>query len=310
MTLIEIMISMAIGMFLILGAVTVYTQGRYSFQVTEGTSRIQENLRFAFDVMEPDIRMAGFWGMHRDASSFQSGAADITCGGNAVTAWAMDHEIGFTARNDITSANKLNVAANARNAASCPAHNSGVKEGTDIVEVRRASSSAQPLAAGTVQVQSQRNKSHLMTDGTLPGGYSADTDISNTYNYIFNTYYIANESQNYPGIPSLRRRTLVGTEVVDEEIIAGVEDMQVQLGIDVDFDGSVDRYVDPVPGAVGVADTIIAVRLWLLMRAEEEERGLQDKRVYVKPDGEVLEPNDAFRRLKGSKTILLRNARS
>ncbi len=62
MTLIELMISLLIGTFLLLGAVTVYTQGRQNYQTAEGVARLQENMRFAFDTIEPDIRLAGFWG--------------------------------------------------------------------------------------------------------------------------------------------------------------------------------------------------------------------------------------------------------
>ncbi len=66
MTLIELMVSMLIGLFLVLGAVTVYNQGRQNYTVNEGVARLQENLRFALDVFEPDIRLAGFWGMHSE----------------------------------------------------------------------------------------------------------------------------------------------------------------------------------------------------------------------------------------------------
>jgi len=310
LTLIEIMVSMAIGLFLILGAVTVYTQGRASFQVTEGTSRIQENLRFAFDVMEPDVRMAGFWGMHNDPNNFLTGTVTITCDGSDVSDWAMDHYVGLTARDNVLSADAGNVAANARKAATCGAFADGIKPGTDILEVRHAGGDPVALKPGTVQVQSERAKSHLMSNGVKPADYSALVDESATFDYVFNTYYVSAESQSFEAVPSLRRRTLVGTTVVDEEIIAGVENLQVQLGIDANGDGGVDRYIDPEDDAFNADSSIIAVRLWLLMRAEYAETGLVDKRTYEAPDGTTSEPNDGFRRLKGSKTIFLRNSRS
>ena len=63
LTLIELMVALAIGAFLMLGAITVFMQGRTTFRVTESVARLQENGRFALDRLEPDIRMAHYWGL-------------------------------------------------------------------------------------------------------------------------------------------------------------------------------------------------------------------------------------------------------
>ncbi len=62
-TLIELMVALAIGAFLMIGAITVFMQSRTTFRVTESLSRLQENGRFALDALEPDIRMARYWGL-------------------------------------------------------------------------------------------------------------------------------------------------------------------------------------------------------------------------------------------------------
>ena len=108
-TLVEAMVSMAIGMFLILGAFTVYTQGAYSFKTIEGTSRIQENLRFAFDMLEPDVRLAGYWGMHNDPGIIQSDEIVVTCDGANVSEWVLDTYVGITARNDIQALSLIHI---------------------------------------------------------------------------------------------------------------------------------------------------------------------------------------------------------
>src|SRR5262245_62938110 len=63
MTLIELMVALAIGAFLMLGAMTVFMQRRTTFRVTESLSRMQETGRLAFSIVEPDIRMAHYWGL-------------------------------------------------------------------------------------------------------------------------------------------------------------------------------------------------------------------------------------------------------
>ena len=64
MTLIELMVALAIGVFLMIGAVSPsFSRAARRFRITENVSRLQENARFALDALEPDIRMAHFWGL-------------------------------------------------------------------------------------------------------------------------------------------------------------------------------------------------------------------------------------------------------
>ena len=309
-TLVEALVSMAIGMFLILGAATVYTQGAYSFKTIEGTSRIQENLRFAFDTLEPDVRLSGYWGLHNGSGSIQSDEIVITCEGANVSEWVLDTYVGITARNDIQAGNTANIAANARKLADCSAFDNPIQENTDILEICRSSAAPRPLAADTVQIKSSRSISRLFSNGAEPADFANEVDIDGTFDYVFNTYYVAQTSNNVADTPSLRRRTLNGITMVDEEVIAGVEDMQIQFGLDLNDDGSVNRYIDPVDGTFDADSKIIAVRIWMLIRSEYEELGLEDSKTYTRPDGTFNIPADAYRRIEGSKTIFLRNSRS
>ena len=63
MTLIELMVAMALGSFLLLGAMTVLTQGQAAFRVNESTARLQEHARLALAFLEDDLRMAGHFGL-------------------------------------------------------------------------------------------------------------------------------------------------------------------------------------------------------------------------------------------------------
>src|SRR5512134_4024499 len=66
-SLIELMVAMIIGLFLMLGAVTVYNQSRTTYRASEGVARLQEVARLALDVIEADVRMANFWGLNSHA---------------------------------------------------------------------------------------------------------------------------------------------------------------------------------------------------------------------------------------------------
>ncbi len=61
-TLIELMIGMALGLFLIAVMGTIYVGSKGAFQSQEATSRLQENGRYAMDTIAADLRMSGFRG--------------------------------------------------------------------------------------------------------------------------------------------------------------------------------------------------------------------------------------------------------
>ena len=62
MTLIEIMIALLIGAFLLGGVLQIFSGSQQTYRMQENLSRLQENGRFALDFLAHDIRMAGYWG--------------------------------------------------------------------------------------------------------------------------------------------------------------------------------------------------------------------------------------------------------
>ncbi len=59
MTLVEMMIAMGLGVFLLAGVMGIFTSSKQSYRMLENLSRMQENGRFAMDFMSRDIRQAG-----------------------------------------------------------------------------------------------------------------------------------------------------------------------------------------------------------------------------------------------------------
>ncbi len=109
-------------------------------------------------------------------------------------------------------------------------------------------------------------------------------------------------------------KTLVaGGTIEDREVLPGVEDMQIQLGIDTDPVGAanrgvLDRYVN-ADDVLLATSAVVAVRVWLRIRAERIENGFRDTAIYRYADGSAGPFLDSFRRVVVSKTIYLRNAR-
>jgi type IV pilus assembly protein PilW len=315
MTLIELMVALAIGAFLMIGAITVFMQSRTTFRVTEAVSRLQENARFALDAIEPDIRMAHYWGLTprtyliqgRRAPTEGAGIGTHTCGNN----WNLN----------------LNEAIDGTNGNytwACAA-NGAAAVNSDTLVVRRASEDPVPvLIGGTLYIQSTRSQLGQIFVPPVPAGYNVAT--SATHRLIVNGYYVS-QTSSIANMPSLRRKTLQnGGNIVDEEVLVGVENMQIQFGVDTDAPGTavvpnpnrgaIDRYVHPDDPIINPADVafnpnaeILAVRVWLRLRAERIENGLVDPTNYQYAGQNFGVFNDGFRRIVVSKTIYVRNAR-
>lgn len=315
-TLIELMVSMTIGMFLIGGAVTVYMQSKTSYRTTDNVSRIQENIRFVMNTIEPDLRLVGFWGRNRNGLLVGNAAGvQVFCGGADISVWA----IGNLGQG-------IQVVDNDFNLGVVPCGpNTVARPNSDVLAIRHASSSVMPANANQIQLLSDLFHGELFSNGVAPVlGFDAGAQI---HDLVVNVYYVDNDSNNpMPGArfvtPSLRRKTLVNGVLTDQELMPGVENLQIQLGLDTNGSGTVDSYVDP-SNPIVVASTVMAVRLWMLVRAEIEEFGYGDLGPYATPDLALGLPDfpivpggapgpatlypDGFRRLQVTKTIFLRN---
>lgn len=311
MTLIELLVGLTIGSFLILGAVTVFMQGQSTYRVNESVARLQENARFALDALEPDIRMASYFGLttrsgriaNRASPDDADGPGPDDCGQN----WTIDLDRSVEGTND---AYTWGCAATG-----------GAQAGTDTLVVRRAARDVVAPQAGRMYIQSWR----LQPGEIFVGTPAPTTDTtSEVHELVVNGYYVSQTSSLTTAdntVPSLRRKRLAtGPAITDEEVLPGIEDFQVQFGVDTDPVGSagrgvVNRYVDPgaaiiTPGSAGFMPDarILSVRIWVLARAERPELGYENDRTYEYA-GVALTPNDGYRRALVSKTIYLRNAR-
>jgi type IV pilus assembly protein PilW len=325
LTLVEIMVTLAIGSFLIIGAVQIYNQSRQAFVVNESIARVQETAQFAMDTIEADLRMASNWGRNSRGLAVEGRSLvgdDNPAGltepvgstGSCGTNWAFD-----LARPIDGNDNVYNLPCGTLG---------GAQANSDLITVRRASVNPVALEPGRIQLQSTRIQGELFENGAVPAAFLPITNhpitgapSSATHTLMVNSYYVSPTSTLIPGVPTLRRKTLTvraGAPFIDDQEVApGVENIQLQLGIDVDEDNTVDRYVNPGddiynPAAAGYVPgaRVLTARIWLVVRGVTTEFGLQDNRNYQPANANMGQQNDTFRRLQISKTILLRNARS
>lgn len=350
LTMIELLVGLAVGSLVIVGAVFVYSQSRTNYSINEAVARLQENARYALAVMEPDLQLAGNYGVMNDPVKMYYH--------NGSTTYALDldptdpqlspapaaiHACGRNFAVNVMQPVEGTNGAYGMDATNCAPSLGAFIVGTDRLTIRRASSETVTGAnAGRIQIYGDRLNwlnQRIFNDAsaTVP-----NTTSRELRNLIVRSYFITDRtSSTTVNVPTLWRKSLETSggapANVDEEILPGVEDMQVQFGIDTgdhdgvagfdvntdlemnvpdNVNGVVSRWVDPGdvtlgPPPAGNRLQVVAVRVWLRIRAEQPEQGFNDTTTYsygpitYTPTG----ADTSFRRIVVSRTVFLRNAR-
>jgi hypothetical protein len=275
--------------------------------------------------LEADLRMANYWGLMSRADLVENGPIMNTANPLQVDAsYSLPAELAGYAGTINQCGNmwavKLPTYVEATDSYTlgCAASGVGAVAGADTLTIRRASTqviapAALGASAGQIKLQTSRVQGSLFASATLPAGYLPP--LSETRALIANGYYIGQDSNERAGTPSLRRKQLDtaggAPTITDLQIVPGVEDLQVEFGADFNNDQNADYFVAPNV-AIPAGDQVVAVRVWLLVRAELPDTGYTDSRTYdyaSRTGANVLTPGDAFHRVLVSKTIALRNTR-
>lgn len=273
--LIELMIAMTIGLILLGGIGYVFIGSRAAFRTTENLSRIQENARYALDMMSRDIRMAGYVGCGNIASMMVKTIAnppvpEMTAG-NALLGY--NNGSGWTNPSSITRAagdvlsimgafsGGVNLAGNLAPQNSNVQINGnpdGFATGdvlivTNCVNADVFKATTVSSGGGTIITVNHSNSSNT---GNRVGTYGPDAFVMrmNQYSYFIGT--------NPAGNRALYR---VGLNGQAEELVEHVHDMQMRYGLDTNTDGTVDSY-STTPGTWA---QVVSVTVNLLLRSPD-----------------------------------------
>lgn len=334
LTLVELLIAVAIGVLLLLGISLLFSQNRQSFRQNEEIARIQENARFAIAELSKDLAMAGFFAEIVDGAAITvdaSAAANAAdCGPGAP--WLYDFTNGL-----LDGAVRIADQVTAPNGADVQARFSCIdaatfRAGTDVIGLRRTSGVASfweadggvsPACVGlripdgvacvnavparAILVRENGSQAVLYHGATA---LAAPTRPFEDWEYTPRIYYVRNVDVGGNAIPTLCRRRLDNTvagpqPLVEECLVSGVENFQVELGVDTDGDGAANSYVSN-PGA-GDLERAVSVRVYLLMRALQPDVGYTDERQYALGNVVIPATNDRFHRRVYTATVTMRN---
>ncbi len=305
-TLAELLVAMALCLFMTAGSLQLLARGRATQRVSASVARLEEQARAALEVVGADLRGAGYWGL-------VAGPIDVegsTAAGQAepprlAVAGGCGDSLALDLARPVAAANGR-YALDATASLDCPP-NSRVVAGSDTLTLRSATSEATAAAAGRLQVETTVAAGRLLADG-LPRWQQG----ARVHDLQVGVYYVATDSTGRRGLPSLRRKRLVGGQrpaFQDEELVAGIGDLQVEFGIDSAGDGdrAIEGWHAPDSAPPG---PLRAVRVHVLAVADMPEAAPIALPALSYADRSLPATIDRRRRVLASQTFQLRNAGS
>ena len=221
-TLIELMISLSLGVAISWVVLDVSLNAMRNSRDIIATGDVIEKGVYLGDLLKREIKHAGFYGRITSTNIVLSPDSPQTdwC---TVTPTKRHLTTPVFGINNITSL--------------CT--DTGLLVDSDVLMIRRASTAVAPSLVVTAQHYIQSN----FDDVILATGVAANftltgmdgTTLAPIHEFYQDVYYVDSDK-------NFKRRRLVNGEIEDEPLIEGVDDFQVQYGIDTDADNIADTF--------------------------------------------------------------------
>lgn len=334
LSIVELMIGITLGL-IIVGAVTVlFANNTRTRQETEKTSQQIENGRYAAQMLLDDLRLAGSYGefsptgLATPATLPDPSVVDGTSLAAAIALPVQGYDGGGGMPGGVSA-----VLADRR-------------AGTDVLVVRRASTcvagsagcdavntgrytyfqtalcpnqlsvleSAKQFLIGTDTNQFSVNNP-AVTGSANPPAFLAKKDCATPADrraYYVRIFFIANNNDPGDGIPTLKVADLGAGSFAVVPLVAGIEQMQFEYGLDTNNDGAPENFTAAPANAIAWRQ-VTAVKIHLLARNLQNTAGFNDTRSYVlgaKADGtdNTFGPyGDTFKRHVYTTAVRLNN---
>ncbi|TLM74828.1 PilW family protein [Microbulbifer harenosus] len=315
-SLVELMISITIGLILMTGVVQLFLSSRTTFSTQQALARVQESGRLATEFLAQDIRMAGYMGCMSRNINFTNtlnNASDLAYnfevgieGLDNVTAATTGYPSDIVAGTDVlvvrsANGNGVDVTQN-NNSAQLFAEDTGVEAScddgedsfsglcendilvvSDCTKARVFQATNLQTTGGSVEVNVVHSGDNTAEPGnaiTSWGGssnpeenFGPDSEIIKMNTTV---YYI--RSSDVSGQPGLWQQVNGGTS---QELLEGIEDMQLLYGRDTNADGVPDDYQTAAAvTAANAWDDVSSVRVQLLVQSTEDNL-LQEDQPYT-----------------------------
>lgn len=314
LTLIELMVSITIGMLMIAALATLIANQSSTRAEIDKSGKMIENGRYAIQTLASDLQMAGYWGELSTAPP-TPGALPNPCD---VTVAGLKDAMGMHVQgyNYDTAADTVPPASALED---CVKNH---KPGTDVLVVRRVDPDMSAVqTGGNIDLaKTTPGQVYLQTgldsatatqlDSRLGVGADAATNattfplkkkdktsVANLRKFVVHIYYISKCSVELAGsctgadggspIPTLKRVELSVSGGVPAfpskaSIAEGIENLQIDYGLDANVDGAADGA--DVNGSLLTKDTwpdVMTLKIHLLARSTETTTVSPDSKTYA-----------------------------
>lgn len=277
-TLVEILVAMVLSLVLLGGVVQIFGSTRTSYRVHDSVTQLQETGRFAMETMSRDIRMADFWGCADGIGKVTNGLdpnggagyVDYTGGGIGGTDGAAGAPDTLLLRGGFGTGLSVQAPFGPQSSANIQvAVNNGFQQ-SDILLVSDCTSAdifqltnANPDGTGTLV-------HNTGVPGITPGNLSPVACTGANAHCLSKVY---DNNATVFGVQQITYGIGVGASGEPallrngQELIDGVEDLQILYGEDTDGDGAANRYVNATQ--VTDMETVVSIRLALVTRSTQ-----------------------------------------
>jgi type IV pilus assembly protein PilW len=323
LSLVELMVSMALGLMILAGVLTLFFNTSAARSEVERTSRQIENGRYAVELLTKDVRLAGFYGEFDAAAAPVPAALPANPCSLAPADWEASLALHLQGYDDAGFVSVDCALAN-------------LKPGTDVLVVRRARTclagvgGCDAAVAGQPYIQTSFCASEV-TPFKLGREDAIAFDLkekdcvatADKREYYARIYFVSDDNGAGDDVPTLKRLELTGAGWATVPLVEGIEAFQVEYGLDGDGDGAPDVYVAnpsdyPAGACAGACPVnnwmnVVTVRFHVLARNLEASPGYVDTKTYelgmdASGNPVTLSPGGAYRRHVYSSLVRVANA--
>lgn len=331
--LIELLVALALGLIISAAVMQIFLTSRTTYRMQEAMARVQESGRFAVGYLANEIRMAGYMGCGNLGSitvndiidpadvpagfEFDIGQDSVLEGHDSVAStndWDAKEdtdviEIRRAANTGVTLTGNMS----SDNAQIHVTNNAPGFEAGDALFITDCTTAdlfrATTVSNGGGSTINIAHANNINIDNRLSKAYGADAEV---LAFEYSVFFVRDTGRTTPGgtaIPALFVETMragSGATTEVQELIEGVEDMQLEYGVDTSGNRAADEYL-PADEVTDWA-RVVSVRLNLLMRSTEENVAPADGEAsqILTFNGSAVDA-DGFLRQVFSSVVTVRN---
>ena len=303
------MIGMTLGLMVIATVTVLFINNNRVRRETEKTSEQIENGRYATQVLLEDLRLAGYYGelnpgsLPTPATVPDPSATDAVSLAAAIPLPIQGYDNGASLPSGVSALlTDLRTGSDIlvlRRASTCVAGDAGCDvfdtSANTYFQTTLCQTQLTFLTAATQFLIGTDSSQFISSNPAVTGPAAPPTFLASKNcvtpavrrTFIVRIYFVANRNQSGDGIPTLKVAELRSGQFTIAPLVAGIDQLQVEYGLDTNGDGAPDSYVAN-PATAAAWRQVTAVKVHALARNSTTSGGFTDTRTYVlglKADG-------------------------